>query len=209
MFPCERIFADFLDSKGLDWEYESKRFRLGSTTYQPDFYVSSEDIFYEVVGTKQAFHSIRPKVELMAQFYPSVILKTVNPDGSPYRNRTWDGGEPLIIEARSITLFMPRTMIDQINRMAEETPEATRSLMIRSLLRERIQQVIGEKGKDEKLGADVCLIAELLEALEEMVESAVFAGLPGEQRKKMIEKAKRIIAQGKRRFDERRAGSSG
>lgn len=45
MFPRERIFADLLDSQGLEWDYEPRRFRLNKTTYRPDFYVPSEDIF--------------------------------------------------------------------------------------------------------------------------------------------------------------------
>lgn len=60
---------------------------------------------------------------------------------------------PALIEARSVRLRIPQEMIDQIDRMAAATPEATRSSMIRSLLRERIQQIIREKEKID--GANV------------------------------------------------------
>lgn len=60
---------------------------------------------------------------------------------------------PALIKAKSVRLRIPQLMIDQIDRMAAATPEATRSSMIRSLLRDRIQQITGEEEKID--GANV------------------------------------------------------
>ena len=38
MFPREKQFADLLTKQKRKWEYPTKRFDLGNTTYRPDFY---------------------------------------------------------------------------------------------------------------------------------------------------------------------------
>lgn len=42
--------AKSLDALGIQWEFESKRFDLGSETYAPDFYLPTEDVFWEIKG---------------------------------------------------------------------------------------------------------------------------------------------------------------
>jgi hypothetical protein len=47
----EIIFAHLMDSKGLDWEYESQTFKLkNGCRYIPDFYVPSQNEWFEVKG---------------------------------------------------------------------------------------------------------------------------------------------------------------
>ncbi len=54
-----------------------------------------------------------------------------------------------LIEAKSVRLRIPQSLLDQIDRLAATKPEATRSSMIRSLLRDRIQQIIEETEKSD------------------------------------------------------------
>lgn len=42
--------ADYLTSKGIDWYYEYKRFELDNTSYCPDFYIPSLNLYIEVKG---------------------------------------------------------------------------------------------------------------------------------------------------------------
>jgi hypothetical protein len=46
----ETIFATHMDSIGVRWEFEPKRFDLGWCTYTPDFYLPDFDLWIEVKG---------------------------------------------------------------------------------------------------------------------------------------------------------------
>lgn len=47
----EVMFAEILDNKGVEWQYEPKVFKLKEDMrYIPDFYVPSEDVWYEIKG---------------------------------------------------------------------------------------------------------------------------------------------------------------
>ena len=43
-------FAKWLDLSGIKWDYESKTFNLGNTTYTPDFYLPEFDCYIEIKG---------------------------------------------------------------------------------------------------------------------------------------------------------------
>ena len=56
--------ALWLDLQGISWEYEPKRFDLGTTTYQPDFYLPEREEWIEVKGrwigkSKSKFNKFR------------------------------------------------------------------------------------------------------------------------------------------------------
>lgn len=65
-------FAREMDRRGMAWEYEPRRFDLGTCTYLPDFYVPSTGAFWEIKGwfgpRDQA------KVSLFRQRYPEISL---------------------------------------------------------------------------------------------------------------------------------------
>lgn len=65
------------------------------TSYRPDFYCAECGVHFEVVGSRQAFHQNRMRIEFFRAAYPMINLKTVCPDGSEYgwtgktRNKVW------------------------------------------------------------------------------------------------------------------------
>jgi len=81
----EQIFADLLTAQGKDFFYQPAVFHVNGIQYRPDFYIPSEMIFYEVVGSRQAFHQNRQKIDYVRQAYPFVKIEIVNPDGTPYK----------------------------------------------------------------------------------------------------------------------------
>lgn len=59
------------------------QFVLNGTTYRPDFYDKKHKIFYEVSGTRKAYHSGKKKYQMFRTLYPNLTLKIVKPDGTP------------------------------------------------------------------------------------------------------------------------------
>lgn len=66
-------FAQFLDISGYRWEYESKTFDLGSTTYTPDFYVPEWNQFIEIKGYFS--QKAKDKIDLFKEQYPKENLR--------------------------------------------------------------------------------------------------------------------------------------
>lgn len=46
----EVAYAKYLDKQKIEWQYESKTFDLGKTTYTPDFYLPESDTYVEIKG---------------------------------------------------------------------------------------------------------------------------------------------------------------
>ena len=46
-------YAKYLDKNNINWEYESKTFDLGDTTYTPDFYLPKGNVYVEIKGWMQ------------------------------------------------------------------------------------------------------------------------------------------------------------
>jgi len=46
----ELKFAEWLDKNNIDWLYEIQTFNLGNTTYTPDFYLPTCNMFIEIKG---------------------------------------------------------------------------------------------------------------------------------------------------------------
>ena len=46
----EAKYAKYLDENNIDWQYESKTFDLGESTYTPDFYLPEKDLYIEIKG---------------------------------------------------------------------------------------------------------------------------------------------------------------
>ena len=64
----EARFAKALDSRGIGWRYEPKRFDLGSCTYLPDFFIPETGAFWEIKGWHNA--SSQMKARLFRELYP-------------------------------------------------------------------------------------------------------------------------------------------
>ena len=78
----EKQFYNTMKAKGFTLYFEPIRFKTSNSHYTPDFYCDENKTYYEVVGTRQAFHLNKHK-------YKEIILrgikfKIVNPDGSNY-----------------------------------------------------------------------------------------------------------------------------
>lgn len=71
----ESRIAAALDTLGLDWEYEPRRFVLEDRTYTPDFYLPQLGIFYEVKGWFHERH--QETVRQFRALYPDVALIVV------------------------------------------------------------------------------------------------------------------------------------
>jgi hypothetical protein len=64
--------ARALDSLGIKWVYEPKRFDLGTCRYKPDFYLPDQDVFWEVKGWFSP--DSQRKVSLFRSQYPDIPL---------------------------------------------------------------------------------------------------------------------------------------
>lgn len=83
----EQIFADLLTAQGKEYFYQPAVFHVNGIQYRPDFYIPAETIFYEVVGSRQAFHQNRQKIDAVRKAYPFIKIEIVNPDGTPHKAR--------------------------------------------------------------------------------------------------------------------------
>jgi hypothetical protein len=64
--------AAALDRMGIAWRYESKRFDCGLFTYCPDFYLPSQDVYWEVKGWYGP--DSQRKVLALRKLYPEMQL---------------------------------------------------------------------------------------------------------------------------------------
>lgn len=64
--------ALWLDIQGISWEYEPKRFDLGTSTYQPDFYLPKLGEWIEVKG--RWLGKSKPKFNRFKKMYPEEIM---------------------------------------------------------------------------------------------------------------------------------------
>ena len=57
--------------------YQPALFRFNGTSYQPDFYDREMDLFFEIVGSRQAFHQSESKIEQFKLNYPHIKLEII------------------------------------------------------------------------------------------------------------------------------------
>lgn len=86
MFESERKFAEFLTKNKKTYVYQPVAFKLKNTTYRTDFYCLEDNTYYEVVGSRQAFHSNKNKINEFIELYPDLNFKVVIPNGKIYRS---------------------------------------------------------------------------------------------------------------------------
>jgi len=68
----EYAFAQFLDLSDIKWEYESKTFDLGNTTYTPDFYLTDFGCYIEIKGWDSP--PFRKKFRKFKRLYKNISL---------------------------------------------------------------------------------------------------------------------------------------
>ncbi len=86
----EEAFCSLMAERGVALSRNSRRFRFGLTSYTPDYFDPATGIYYEVIGSRQRFSTLAPKLDLMAHVLSDICLHVVKPDGQPYmrkRNR--------------------------------------------------------------------------------------------------------------------------
>jgi hypothetical protein len=86
IYPRERQFYDaHAETCGCDLKYEPCRFMfeyLGKRThYMPDFHCPTSNIFFEVVGSRQAYYANKDKLDTFRTAFPLVNLMLVHPNG--------------------------------------------------------------------------------------------------------------------------------
>ena len=80
----EEKFANLLTQQGRKWQYPAPRFKLQNTTYRPDFYLPEENLYIEVIGSRQAFHVNKNKIFQFKKEYPYINFQVVDYLGKPY-----------------------------------------------------------------------------------------------------------------------------
>jgi len=84
MTAAEFAFQTIMGRKGVRLKWIGKngtRFALNGTTYRPDFHCVGTRTYYEVAGTRQAYHANKEKYAMFRATYPNLTLKVVRPDG--------------------------------------------------------------------------------------------------------------------------------
>ena len=80
----EKLFADLLDTQGRKWIYHPMGFKLNDNRYAPDFYLPEEDLYIEIVGSKQAYYYNRKKLVEFKSIYSHLNFIVVDYLGNEY-----------------------------------------------------------------------------------------------------------------------------
>lgn len=86
MVESEKIFAKYLTNQGKTYKAQPETFKLGDTTYRPDFYCYEDGCYYEV-KTFASRESL-DKVIRFRKAYPHKKIKIVTPSGFPFISRS-------------------------------------------------------------------------------------------------------------------------
>ena len=84
MWQSEKKFAELLTKQKREWVYPAKRFNLGKTTYRPDFFLPNEKLYIEVIGTRQAYHTNKDKIDKFKKLYPYIKFIIVDSNGKTF-----------------------------------------------------------------------------------------------------------------------------
>lgn len=85
MTCAEYAFSRIMADQGITLRYlepRSRLFALNDTSYTPDFYERRRRIYYEVLGTRQAYQANKEKYREFIKAYPRLTFKIVKPDGT-------------------------------------------------------------------------------------------------------------------------------
>jgi hypothetical protein len=78
---AEAEFADLLTKQKIKWIYHPKAFKLGWTSYQPDFYLPNENLYVEIIGSGNAYNA---KIDDVRRLYPKIKLLILYRNGKPF-----------------------------------------------------------------------------------------------------------------------------
>lgn len=75
----EKAFSEIMENQGKKLIYQPyiREFKI-----RPDFYCLDDDTYYEVITTRQSYHSRKEKLKKAIE--SGLKLKIIKPDGSPY-----------------------------------------------------------------------------------------------------------------------------
>lgn len=82
----EEQFRRVMSERGVMLTRPTVTFKFQSTSYLPDWYDAAQDIYYEVIGSRQRGHQLRPKLDLMRLVHPNVVLRVMTPAGEHWRH---------------------------------------------------------------------------------------------------------------------------
>lgn len=84
MHPAEFCFQILMERKGTPVERLPAIgiFLVNGYEYTPDFIDRSTNTYYEVIGTRQAYHQQKDKIVALRKARPEIVLKVVRPDGT-------------------------------------------------------------------------------------------------------------------------------
>ena len=66
-------------------------FHFGDEKYYPDFYDPDNNIFYEIIGSRQRFQQLREKLKSFINAYPKIVLVVCSGDGTSYQSKVNHG----------------------------------------------------------------------------------------------------------------------
>lgn len=84
MTEAEKHFAGLLIKSGIEYVYPVNPIPVGKSTYRPDFYLPQNDLYVEVVGTRQAYSLNRKKYKEFSALYPDKKFVIVEKNGFDY-----------------------------------------------------------------------------------------------------------------------------
>lgn len=84
MYPSEKRFAEYLESKELSYVFQPRSFFFQGNYYRPDFYCNENKTYYEVIGCRQRFSANRKKLLAFKKYYSDIKFEIVHPGGEKY-----------------------------------------------------------------------------------------------------------------------------
>ena len=163
MHKSEKIFAEQLSNKGLEYIYHPCKFNLIEKHYQPDFYVPDEDIYYEVVANYGAYLNHKKDFILMEKNYPHIKLKVVMPDGRIYaKGIKFEWASKYV----HYPIQLPKDIINQIKEIAIKKDMTVSKIINESIIKYAGQCKELERGIIEKKWTGISLALSAQEYLK-------------------------------------------
>ncbi len=79
----ELKFACLMKKADIKFVHHPSYIPINGQRYHADFYLPTTDEYIEIIGSRQAFHSRKEKIQKAMEF---LKIKVLNPDGSPYNH---------------------------------------------------------------------------------------------------------------------------
>lgn len=149
MYKREKIFAELLTKQDRKWQYPAPRFEIGKTHYRPDFFLPKENLYIEVVGTRQAYHANKNKMFKLKQLYPHIRLLIVDYKNNPYppiegKRR----GRKKLFKEKGVQfqLRFDKNLYNRINNFVHKRRKQDRTYSMAEFVRQALREEFREKG---------------------------------------------------------------